>query len=640
MEAAMVVGGLSLALALSGAVLVADGAVAAPSSGECLACHGDEALAASGGGPTLPRDRFKASVHGVLACTDCHTDAAEIPHAKAPKAVGADACAMCHPDAVAAYRDGVHAAGRAAAAASCTDCHGDIHFMLPHGEPASAAHWSHLVNTCAACHANRAPVEHAGIPIAQPVEAYLEGVHGRAVKAGQRAAVCSDCHGSHAILPASNPRSTVWRANVPGTCGACHADVVGEFRDSVHGRALARGVPDVPVCTDCHGEHRILASSDPSSPVFARNIPSRTCGHCHGDLRLIAEYGLPRDQVPAFEDSFHGLALRAGQIGVANCASCHGVHDILPSSDPRSLVNPVNLAATCGKCHPGAGTTFAIGPVHVLPTASSAPVQYWIRLVYRWLITVVIGFMVLHNGVDLAVKARRRPGPVHPSPRTRRERMSRPLRWQHGLVMLSFPILAYTGFALAYPEGWWAAPLLHWESRVALRGALHRIAAVVLLGALAWHALHWWTSRRLRAQLRGLAPSWRDVHDFSARLAYYAGRRARPPGRGTFSYVEKVEYWAFVWGVLIMTGSGVPLWFSDATLRLLPKWVADVATTIHFYEAVLATLAIAVWHLYWVIFDPEVYPMDWSWWDGRSPGGRTVGREGDGHPGEGRGESE
>ena len=71
-----------------------------------------------------------------------------------------------------------------------------------------------------------------------------------------------------------------------------------------------------------------------------------------------------------------------------------------------------------------------------------------------------------------------------------------------------------------------------------------------------------------------------------------------------------------------MAGTGCVLWFENLSLRYLPKWVTDVATALHFYEAVLATLAIVVWHLYWVIFDPDVYPMDGSWWHGRAPAAR------------------
>ncbi len=235
---------------------------------------------------------------------------------------------------------------------------------------------------------------------------------------------------------------------------------------------------------------------------------------------------------------------------------------------------------------------------------------------------------MLHNLLDLIRKARRPALPVRTLPADRPERMTRTLRWQHGLVMLSFPILVYTGFALTYPESWWAAPLLSWEARLGLRGALHRGAAVVLLGSLGWHLVQLALSTKLRTCLSGLAWSRRDPKDVLAALAYFLGRRATPPRPGKFSYVEKTEYWAFLWGSVIMALTGFVLWFENAALRFLPKWATDIATAIHFYEAVLATLAILVWHFYWVIFDPDVYPMDASWWHGRAPGARDIERGG------------
>ena len=82
-----------------------------------------------------------------------------------------------------------------------------------------------------------------------------------------------------------------------------------------------------------------------------------------------ARYTRPANRVPTFEESYHGLAMREGVEAVANCASCHGVHNIFPPSDPRSTVSPANLAETCGKCHAGAGKRFAIGPVHISPAS-------------------------------------------------------------------------------------------------------------------------------------------------------------------------------------------------------------------------------------------------------------------------------
>jgi cytochrome b subunit of formate dehydrogenase len=606
-------------------------ATAAPTDEDCALCHGSaEAKAADGRSMFVSPEGFRDSTHSPLGCVACHSDVTDIPHADKLRPVAMETCAVCHADAVKEYDDGIHS-GRddGAAVATCNDCHGEIHAIRSHSDPTSVAHWSNLVKQCAHCHANRELADKYDIPIVQPVEAYLGGVHGRAVAAGERAAVCSDCHGSHGVLPSVDPRSKTWRINVPSTCGTCHKDITKQYQQSAHGVAVAKGVSDAPVCTDCHGEHQILAPNDVDSPVFARNLPSQTCGTCHADTRMSAKYGLPTASVSAFEDSFHGLALRAGKMDVANCTSCHGVHNILASSDPRSLVSPANLPATCGKCHPGAGTRFEIGPVHVSAKTSPTRIEYWIRLVYLFLIVAVVGFMVIHNAVDLIVKARHWPPPQPLQPVEVPERMSRALRWQHGLVMISFPVLVYTGFALTYPESWWAMPLLRFESNLGLRGLLHRAAAIVLLVAVGAHVMQLLLNAELRKCLRGLLPSWNDVRHFGARLSYYAGRR-KAPHSGTFSYIEKLEYWAFMWGMCIMTFSGLPLWFSDASLRYLPKVVTDLATALHFYEAVLATLAILIWHLYWVIFDPDVYPMDWSWWNGKPPASRVLERQEEG----------
>lgn len=624
-------GSIGLVLLLLFAGSRADSAAAeGTSNADCLECHDDEEFkSADERSLHVPTAAFAASVHGELECTNCHADVEEIPHEEHLAKVDLDTCEGCHDEAVAAYRTSRHAAaGDRPAAAGCADCHSDVHVARSHTDPASAAHWTHLAATCAKCHAANATTG-ARLPITRPVEAYLKSVHSSRVAAGTHAAVCSDCHGSHAILPASDPSSTIWPSRVPETCGTCHAAVAAEFRDSVHGAALARGLRDAPSCTNCHGEHDILPSSDPTAPVFTRNIATLTCGRCHGDLRLTRKYGLSAQQVASYQDSFHGLALRAGQVNVANCASCHGVHNILPSSDPRSLISAANLPSTCGKCHPGAGSSFPIGAVHVLGAGSPQRAEFWIRYVYLWVIGLVIGAMVVHTATDFAVKLRHWPPPAAPAPPAPRVRMSRPLRWQHGLVMLSFPVLILTGFALTYPESWWAAPLLRWEARFGLRGTVHRGAALIILGALLWHLGQWYSSQALRARLRGLRWSRTDLRYLGARWAWYLGLRPTLPPSGSFSYIEKAEYWAFLWGMLIMTASGLVLWFSDLTLRHLPKWFTDVATAVHFYEAVLASLAVAVWHLYWVVFDPDVYPMDRSWWSGQPPDSRVREREGE-----------
>ena len=596
----------------------------------CLGCHSAPGLQKSRDGKTvslqIEQATFDQSVHRAFECTTCHSDIAQLPHKPELKRVQ---CENCHAASVKAYASSIHGKARAQGfteSPTCASCHGNIHSLVARSEPSSPINPKNIATTCAVCHADAALVKKFRIPLVRPVEAYLQSVHARAVAAGKGGAVCTDCHGAHEILPSSDSASQIWRTRVPETCGKCHANVLALYRQSIHGEAAARGVRDAPVCTDCHGEHRILMRTEPNSPVFAANVAGETCGRCHSSTRLNEKYGLPLDNVAAFKDSFHGLALRTGQITAANCASCHGVHDIRPSSDPRSHVNKINLPKTCGQCHPGAGTRFALGPVHVVASASNSPAVYWIRLVYLWVILVTVGFMVLHNLLDFLHKARTERPVVVDAPPNPAERMSKALRWQHGVMMVSFVVLVYTGFALKYPEGWWAIPLLSWEAQLGLRGMLHRIAAVGLMGSLCWHLMHLAASRSLRDKLRGLKFQRKDISDFFRLQRYNLGFDRAKPHFGKFSYIEKIEYWAFMWGMLLMTATGLMLWFENFALSFLPKWASDIATAIHFYEAVLATLAILVWHFYWVIFDPEVYPMDASWWHGKPPAARAIER--------------
>ena len=175
----------------------------------------------------------------------------------------------------------------------------------------------------------------------------------------------------------------------------------------MHGVAAAAGIRESPVCTDCHGEHRILGPADKGSPVFASNVPKMTCGRCHGDLRVTEKFGMKDTAVTAFEDSFHGLASRSGSVSVANCASCHGVHDILPSSDPRSHISAGEPRRHLRQLPPGrrpdaspsARSTCCRGQ-----KAESHPAVYWVRETYLWLIWLTIGGMFLHNLLDLRRK--------------------------------------------------------------------------------------------------------------------------------------------------------------------------------------------------------------------------------------------
>jgi cytochrome b subunit of formate dehydrogenase len=497
---------------------------------------------------------------------------------------------------------------------------------------------AHAGQPCETCHENHEKYPHpANIPkpecgTCHPDQAgqYADGVHGQARKAGNEGTPdCGLCHGdAHALL---SPKSQAFRQAVPDTCGLCHGDVVEQFRKSVHGQALARGITQAPLCTDCHGEHDILKHTDAASPVNRAHIRD-TCGNCHGDVLLTRKFGLPSDRLVSFDSSFHGLAAKAGSQSVANCASCHGVHNILPSSDPNSSVNPKNLAKTCGQCHPGAGTRFAISQVHVVEGRSEPAAIRWVREFYWALIPVTLGLMLIHNGGDwlrktirlrfAGIRKEKRPADTE-------IRMLVFERVQHGVLAISFVVLAYSGFALKYSDQWWARPLLLVEGTHSVRSLVHRTAAVVFIAVAITHLIALISSRKLRRHWKEMWPRANDVREALANFAYNLGLGSQPPGRSSHSYIEKAEYWALVWGTVVMVTTGLLLWANNLALKWFPKIWLDVATSVHFYEAILAAAAVLIWHFYSVIFDPDVYPLDTSFWTGYRGGKPGAGTSAD-----------
>ncbi len=477
-------------------------------------------------------------------------------------------------------------------------------------------YFRNLAATCTRCHGNERVVERGGIAIPGAARMYGRSIHNRAIveKGLNKSANCVDCHGSHDLKDNLDPSSPIYRTNIPETCGKCHYGVFTIFRDSVHGVAFYRGVPDAPSCTDCHGEHDIRQAEDPRSPVSFMAVSEKTCPSCHSAERLAARYGVRTEKVKGYRESFHGLSQRLGDRTVANCSSCHGIHEIFPSTDPRSTVNPKNLPVTCGKCHPGATENFAKGDIHVGVGGTGGIVKYWVQTLYVWLIVLVIGGMVVHNSADFYRKMqeryRKRREWEHPG----YERMNRSERIQHVLTFSTFIVLVITGFALKFK---WSIPLLSDESNVSLRSNGHRLAALLMVGTCIYHVFYVLFNERGRDQFVRMMPRLQDIHDIVGMLRYYTGLDRHRPKFGRYSYVEKAEYLALVWGSIVMIVTGFMLWFENETLKHVPMWGLDVATLIHYYEAILATLAIIVWHFYYVFVNPDFAPMAFTWIDGK-----------------------
>ncbi|MCL5773697.1 MAG: cytochrome c3 family protein [Firmicutes bacterium] len=382
---------------------------------QCLSCH-----SAPGFTKTTPKGEksltvneadLKSSVHKKLKCTSCHSNMQpEHPGKPAPEVN----CTQCHfkgnkagaPDITQynEYKDSVHGKGLKKGSKdvpTCKDCHGTHNIKSPK-DPKSTVYHLNIPDTCAKCHEDKKLIKANNMASKEWVEQYKHSVHGIALteKGLVVTAVCTNCHGVHTVKP-------ITKADIPEVCGKCHEGVYEKYMASFHGQALKKGIAETPVCTDCHGEHNIQAHTEKGSKVFSKNIPA-TCSRCHADIAIVNKYGLDAKKFASYEDSFHGIALKYGDVTVANCASCHGYHDILPSSDPRSSISKNNIPKTCGKCHPGVTENIAKGSVHVQPSPKHDKGVFYVRLFYIVFISTLITLFVLYIILDLIGRIRRK----------------------------------------------------------------------------------------------------------------------------------------------------------------------------------------------------------------------------------------
>lgn len=613
-----------------------------PGRSECLWCHGDPSLGERSGeellsmvrlppGPRRPRPAAEIpslvtpekvlleSAHSNLECVECHRSIHSLPHDQRLPTVD---CGECHGEVVAEIAKGPHAVpetldGKLRPA--CRDCHGPAHAIRPPQPTRSYDRMLAIVRACTPCHDEAGAVadgEVAGSGSA--VHTYRENVHGRALfdKGLPASATCADCHGPHSVLPPGSPESPLSPARAPATCGGCHAGIEEVFLKSVHGSHLQEGRTDAASCTSCHHSHGIDRVDEP----FLRSVLAE-CSDCHLDLGR------------SYLLSYHGKAASLGGHSAAVCSSCHGAHDILPASDPASRVAPANLESTCGECHEGANDKFVSYISHVdYSSPEKNPVVYYTRLVMLTLLLSVLAVFVPHSllGLLRSLVDRIRTGHAAHDPRApdRMIQRFRPIhRFTHFLIVISFMGLVATGFPLKYSNTAWARELTAVFGGVETMGTLHRIFAIITFLYAAIHVgfLVWFFARECpRPRWRfifgpdSMLFSLRDPVDFfrTVRWSLFLGPK---PKFERWTYLEKFDYFGEAWGVFLIGGSGLLLWFPTFFTRWLPGWIMNCAMVIHSIEALLAASVIFLVHFLNTHLRPDRFPVDMVMLTGQMP---------------------
>lgn len=279
----------------------------------------------------------------------------------------------------------------------CLTCHGragvarfvdeslygaSVHGKLPcnscHLDVAGFPHRKVAHVKCFICH-------FTGSMGAPKVKEFKESIHGKALAKGNMgAANCQTCHGSHSILPARDERSMTSRRNVPVLCSGCHGAEYQEYQRSIHGQEfIEKKNQRAAVCVDCHMEHHLIRGvEEPSWKLSLIN----ECGSCHAE------------QLNTYRKTFHGKVARLGYATVAKCSDCHGSHRILPAGNKDSMIAEGHIVATCGKCHPGATAAFTKFYAH--PEESDRKKYPMLFYVYYFMSALLIGvftFFFIHT---------------------------------------------------------------------------------------------------------------------------------------------------------------------------------------------------------------------------------------------------
>lgn len=556
-----------------------------------------------------PREAYDDSAHGGMDCASCHPGIDRLPHAQVVESIS---CASCHAEAQASIEMGMHSSAFEADGQprpSCTDCHGDAHSLKSIRRPRGMAAAINLVETCGKCHGT------VGAQELSRADSFHDSIHGQALyKSGLTVApTCTDCHGYHELLHVTDPRSPLYPPNVPDTCGKCHEGVADVYYTSVHGQHLLDGDERAATCTSCHHSHGVEEVGD----EFLLHVVQE-CSNCHIDLGR------------SYVKSYHGKATQLGYAKAAVCSSCHGAHDILPKEHPDSRVAKDNLVETCATCHPKANEKFVQYLVHVdFTDPNDSPPVFWTFVIMTTLLLSVLALFIPHTLLwfqrTLIGRLKNPAGPHLNSHKHRQvRRFNKVHRLTHALIVISFMGLVLTGFPLKYSYATWAQNLTSAFGGIPAMGLLHRIFAITTFAYVGVHLAflgHFFLFKCPKPRLKyifgpnSMMFTWRDLKDFFAMVRWFFWLGPRPK-LDRWAYFEKFDYWGEIWGVVIIGGSGLLLWFPTLFTNWLPGWVLNCAMVVHSIEALLAASVIFLVHFFNTHLRPEKFPIDMTMFTG------------------------
>jgi len=601
-----------------------------------------------------------------VTCVSCHD-----PHFKHEKSLYApsewklhitESCNQCHLEEVQNYNSSRYynelKKGNLNAPV-CSDCHAK-HIVLSPRDPESEVSVARLDIICSQCHIGYETSIHRPQVGDDPRLETCVGCHkghSTDMVADSRSSIfemnlsqiCLQCHKASLITGENDAHGEIHRNQIDrmewgeiANCGLCHdyhfkaddhlaqnglekscvdchPDQQREYERSSHYIALAKGHEEAPNCMTCHGERVIQKPGE----FFTGQSLVDLCGDCHGNREMILQFQLNPEVIQGYNTSYHGQMYQLGYQGeeFATCVSCHDNHSILPSEDPASTISQTRILETCGQCHESVNVNFVSYLQHYSPMVQEEnPILHYINTFMILLLGVTLTIFGGHTLlwlIRLVIK-RLLYGPIKKPPKSqfRVKRFKVIERLMHLAIIISFITLAMTGLPLKYSHteiaNWYAHHIVGFRTAA----VLHRLAASLLGVVFAINLILIFYKRFIQKK-RGiflgpdsLVPNWQDVKDFFAHISYFIGARVKPPPFGRWTYWEKFDYFAVFWGMVIIGGSGLTLWFPEFFTQLLPGWAINAAHIIHSEEALLATAFIFTVHFFNTHLRPGAFPMD------------------------------